>query len=82
MTTFLNRLTRASCWRDHRAVLRRQANGTARRAIAEEAVIAFGKFKLSLGTRECSVKDEPIPLTSGEFAVLKALVSHRAALSR
>jgi two-component system phosphate regulon response regulator OmpR len=49
----------------------------------EEAVIAFGKFKLNLGTREMFREDEPMPLTSGEFAVLKALVSHpREPLSR
>ena len=39
-------------------------------------MIAFGKFKLNLGTREMFREDEPMPLTSGEFAVLKALVSH------
>ena len=49
----------------------------------EEAVIAFGKFKLNLGTREMFREDEPMPLTSGEFAVLKALVSQpREPLSR
>ena len=49
----------------------------------EDAVIAFGKFKLNLGTREMFREDEPMPLTSGEFAVLKALVSHpREPLSR
>ncbi len=48
----------------------------------EEAVIAFGKFKLNLGTREMFREDEPMPLTSG-FAVPKALVSHpREPLSR
>ena len=46
-------------------------------------MIAFGKFKLNLGTREMFREDEPMPLTSGEFAVLKALVSHpREPLSR
>ncbi len=38
---------------------------------------------LNLGTREMFREDEPMPLTSGEFAVLKALVSHpREPLSR
>nr|WP_042080512.1 two-component system response regulator OmpR [Escherichia coli] len=55
-----------------RAVLRRQANELPGAPSQEEAVIAFGKFKLNL-----------MPLTSGEFAVLKALVSHpREPLSR
>ena len=64
-------------------VLRRQANELPGAPSQEEAVIAFGKFKLNLGTREMFREDEPMPLTSGEFAVLKALVSHpREPLSR
>ena len=66
-----------------RAVLRRQANELPGAPSQEEAVIAFGKFKHNLGTREMFREDEPMPLTSGEFAVLKALVSHpREPLSR
>ncbi len=66
-----------------RAVLRRQANELPGAPSQEEAVIAFGKFKLNLGTREMFRKDEPMPLTSGKFTVLKALVSHpREPLSR
>ena len=66
-----------------RAVLRRQANELPGAPSQEEAVIAFGKFKLTLGTREMFREDEPLPLTSGEYAVLKALVSHpREPLSR
>ena len=66
-----------------RAVLRRQANELPGAPSQEEAVIAFGIFKLNLGTREMFREDEPMPLTSGEFAVLKALVSHpREPLSR
>jgi two-component system phosphate regulon response regulator OmpR len=62
---------------------RRQANELPGAPSQEEAVIAFGKFKLNLGTREMFREDEPMPLTSGEFAVLKALVSHpREPLSR
>ena len=57
---------------------------TAGRAVPrKKPSIAFGKFKLNLGTREMFREDEPMPLTSGEFAVLKALVSHpREPLSR
>ncbi len=88
--TFQNRLTRVNCWPAFvrccvvsRAVLRRQANELPGAPSQEEAVIAFGKFKLNLGTREMFREDEPMPLTSGEFAVLKALVSHpREPLSR
>lgn len=83
MTTFQNRLTRVNCWRVFAlfsAVRRTNCLGAPSQ---EEAVIAFGKFKLNLGTREMFREDEPMPLTSGEFAVLKALVSHpREPLSR
>ncbi|MCL1430805.1 response regulator, partial [Escherichia coli] len=47
-----------------RAVLRRQANELPGAPSQEEAVIAFGKFKLNLGTREMFREDEPMPLTS------------------
>ena len=64
-------------------MISRQANELPGAPSQEEAVIAFGKFKLNLGTREMFREDEPMPLTSGEFAVLKALVSHpREPLSR
>ncbi|THB57235.1 response regulator, partial [Klebsiella pneumoniae] len=59
-----------------RAVLRRQANELPGAPSQEEAVFSFCKIKLHLGTREMFREDEPMPLTSGEFAVLKALVSH------
>lgn len=66
-----------------RAVLRRQANELPGAPAHDEAVIRFGKFKLNLGTREMFQDDESMPLTSGEFAVLKVLVSYpREPLSR
>ena len=66
-----------------RAVLRRQANELPGAPSQDDAVIQFGKFKLNLGTREMFHEDENMPLTSGEFAVLKVLVSHpREPLSR
>ena len=43
-----------------RAVLRRQANELPGAPSQEEAVIAFGKFKLNLGTREMFREDEPL----------------------
>lgn len=66
-----------------RAVLRRQINELPGAPSQEEAIISFGQFKLNLGTREMFRDDNLMSLTSGEFAVLKALVSHpRDPLSR
>ncbi|KMJ44418.1 two-component system response regulator OmpR [Xenorhabdus khoisanae] len=66
-----------------RAVLRRQANELPGAPASDDAVIKFGKFKLDLGTREMFRQDELLSLTSGEFSVLKVLVSHpREPLSR
>lgn len=81
-TIFRSRLTRANCWPASGRCCA-AANELPGAPSQEEAVIAFGKFKLNLGTREMFREDEPMPLTSGEFAVLKALVSHpREPLSR
>ncbi len=60
-----------------RAVLRRQANELPCAPSQEEAVIAFGKFKLNSVRAKCSAKTSRMPPTSGEFAVLKALVAIR-----
>ncbi|MDC9597555.1 osmolarity response regulator transcription factor OmpR [Xenorhabdus anantnagensis] len=66
-----------------RAVLRRQTHELPGAPASDDAVISFGKFKLDLGTREMFHQDELLPLTSGEFSVLKVLVSHpREPLSR
>lgn len=66
-----------------RAVLRRKTAEIPGAPANEESTIEFGEFKLNLATREMSRNDESMPLTSGEFAVLKALVSHpREPLSR
>ncbi|MBI6547716.1 two-component system response regulator OmpR [Xenorhabdus lircayensis] len=66
-----------------RAVLRRQINELPGAPASDDAVVRFGKFKLDLGTREMFHQDKPLPLTSGEFSVLKVLVSHpREPLSR
>ena len=52
-------------------------------ASTEESVVTFSTFSLNLATREMKNGDEPMALTSGEFAVLKALVTHaREPLSR
>ncbi len=66
-----------------KAVLRRRMKEIPGAPSAEEKEIEFGAFKLNLATREMSRGDEVMNLTSGEFAVLKALVSNaRQPLSR
>ncbi|HGF7183305.1 TPA: two-component system response regulator OmpR [Vibrio cholerae] len=66
-----------------KAVLRRQVIEAPGAPSAEETIIEFGEFRLNLGTREMFRGDEAMPLTSGEFAVLKALVTNaREPLSR
>lgn len=66
-----------------KAVLRRKTNEAPGAPSQEEQVVEFGKFSLNLGTREMSAGGQPMTLTSGEFAVLKSLVSHaREPLSR
>ena len=49
----------------------------------EEQIVEFGNYRLNLATREMSAEGKPLSLTSGEFAVLKSLVTHpREPLSR
>ncbi len=46
-------------------------------------IIKFGPFTLNLGTRTLRKEGKDLPLTSGEFAMLKALARHpRQSLSR
>lgn len=66
-----------------RAVLRRRGKVVPGAPSADNETVEFGEFRLNLGTREMFRGDEPMPLTSGEFAVLKALVTHpRQPMSR
>jgi two-component system phosphate regulon response regulator OmpR len=66
-----------------RAVLRRLTVELPGAPTSEEKIVTFGHFRLNLGTREMFRDDEPLTLTSGEFAVLKALVVNaREPLSR
>lgn len=66
-----------------KAVLRRRMKEIPGAPSSEEKEIGFGEFTLNLATREMSRGDDVMNLTSGEFAVLKALVSHaRQPLSR
>ncbi len=59
------------------AVLRRGGPATLPGAPADaDTVVRFGPFSLNLGTRRLMRDDQPISLTTGEFALLKALVTH------
>jgi two-component system phosphate regulon response regulator OmpR len=50
---------------------------------AEQEVMRFGEFSFDLAARQLSRNGREIPLTTGEFAMLKALVRHpRQSLSR
>jgi two-component system phosphate regulon response regulator OmpR len=66
-----------------KAVLRRRTKEIPGAPATEEKEITFGDFRLNLATREMVRGDQVMNLTSGEFAVLKALVTHaRQPLSR
>ncbi len=66
-----------------RAVLRRQTVELPGAPSSEEKIVEFGQFRLNLGTRQMCRDEVPLTLTSGEFAVLKALVIHaREPMSR
>jgi len=66
------------------AVLRRRPVLEAPGSPAADAeVVRFGPFSFDLGARVLRRGDEDLPLTTGEFAMLKALVRHpRQPLSR
>jgi two-component system, OmpR family, phosphate regulon response regulator OmpR len=66
-----------------RAVMRRKSIELPGAPSQAEGMVEFGPFKFNLATREMRKGDELLPLTSGEYAVLKVLVSHpREPLSR
>lgn len=60
------------------AVLRRRPQNESPSApsSADHEVIVFGAFSLDLGIRSLTKNGEDMPLTSGEFAMLKALARH------
>jgi two-component system phosphate regulon response regulator OmpR len=66
------------------AVLRRQSpQSTPGAPTAEDRIVTFGPFALNLGTRALTRSGEAIPLTNGEFSVLKVFALHpREPLSR
>ena len=66
-----------------KAILRRKSKELPGAPSTEEEEVTFGDFTLNLATREMRSGDKIMPLTSGEFAVLKALINHaREPLSR
>ncbi len=66
-----------------KAVMRRRVVEVPGAPSTEEKIIKFGEFSLNLATREMHQNDDIINLTSGEFAVLKSLVTNpRQPLSR
>lgn len=65
------------------AVLRRKSSQPVGAPEAEEKSVSFGDCELNLATRELLRAGQPVPLTTGEFALLRALVLHpRQPLSR
>lgn len=66
-----------------KAVMRRQAQHIPAAPTLSETIVEFGEYSLNLATREMTKSGDDIPLTSGEFAVLKVLVAQpRKPLSR
>ena len=66
-----------------KAVLSRKSGEAHGASTQEKQIIEFAQYKLNLATREMSADGKPMTLTSGEFAVLKSLVTHpREPLSR
>jgi two-component system phosphate regulon response regulator OmpR len=66
-----------------KAVLRRKTNELPGAPSQAEQLVTFSTFSLNLATREMTNNGKAMSLTSGEFAVLKSLVSHpREPLSR
>ena len=66
------------------AVLRRRPQTEAPGApSSENEIVEFGPYRFDLGIRTLHKSGEDLPLTTGEFAMLKALVRHpRQPLSR
>lgn len=69
--------------RIHAVLRRRPATEVPGAPSSEKEVVRFGPFTLNLGLRSLEKEGQPITLTTGEFAMLKALVRHpRQPLSR
>lgn len=59
-----------------RAVLRRQPRAVVGAPQAGQEPVCFGRFRFDPATRQLLDDEVPVKLTSGEFAVLAALVGH------
>ncbi len=59
-----------------KAVLRRQVREVPGAPSQKQEIVSFGPFRLDLSTRSLFRDNDSVPLTTGEFAVLKALVMH------
>lgn len=59
-----------------KAVLRRQVKELPGAPSQQEEVVSFGPYILDLSTRTLTKNGEVVSLTTGEFAVMKALVQH------
>ena len=69
--------------RIHAVLRRRPATEVPGAPSQDQEVIAFGPFSFDLGLRILQKNGEELPLTTGEFAMLKTLVRHpRQPLSR
>jgi two-component system phosphate regulon response regulator OmpR len=67
----------------HAVLRRRPAQEAPGAPSSENEVVNFGSFAFDLGARTLHKNGEELPLTTGEFAMLKALVRHpRQPLSR
>lgn len=65
------------------AVLRRRGTVPPGAPAGEEGVVSFANIEVDLAARTLKKGDEYLPLTTGEFAVLKVLLQHpRQPLSR
>jgi two-component system phosphate regulon response regulator OmpR len=69
--------------RVHAVLRRRPAQEAPGAPSSDNEVVSFGPFAFDLGARTLRKNGEELPLTTGEFAMLKALVRHpRQPLSR
>jgi two-component system phosphate regulon response regulator OmpR len=69
--------------RIHAVLRRRPSHPPPGSPATEESTVSFGPFSLNLTTRSLTCDGQPVPLTTGEFALLKVLVDHpRQPLSR
>lgn len=65
------------------AVMRRQPTTLPGAPTLDDEVVSFGTITVNLGTRALTRNGEDVPLTTGEFSLLKVLLQHpRQPLSR